>query len=74
MSFYGIGTNQDVPKVYQVWLADNATCEDGGKDVSKPSKSWLVLKDHSKIKEAKKIFGNTTINFTTDGKRHLAGS
>ena len=40
----------------------------------KPSKSWLVLKDPSKLEEAKQLFKNTPINITTDGKRHLGAA
>ena len=37
----------------------------------KPSKSWLILKDHTKLEECQKLFSDSPINITTDGKRHL---
>ena len=40
----------------------------------KPSKSWLVLKDPSKLEETKKLFENSPINITTAGKRHLGAA
>ena len=40
----------------------------------KPSKSWLVLKDPSKLEEAQRLFADSPINITTDGKRHLGAS
>ena len=40
----------------------------------KPSKSWLVLKDRTKLEETKELFKDSPINITTDGKRHLGAS
>ena len=40
----------------------------------KPSKSWLVLKDHTKLEETKELFKDSPINITTEGKRHLGAS
>ena len=37
----------------------------------KPSKSWLILKDPTKQIETEGLFENSTINITTNGKRHL---
>ena len=37
----------------------------------KPAKSWLILKDASKLAEAEEIFRNSPIKITTTGKRHL---
>ena len=34
------------------------------------SKSWIIIKDVTKLEDAKEQFGNS-IKFTTDGKRHL---
>ena len=34
------------------------------------SKSWIIIKDVTKLGDAKEQFGNS-IKFTTDGKRHL---
>ena len=34
------------------------------------SKSWIIIKDLTKLEEVKEQFGNS-INFTTGGKRHL---
>ena len=34
------------------------------------SKSWLIVKDPSKIEEAEKIFGSS-VKITKEGKRHL---
>ena len=38
------------------------------------SKSWLILKNPEKLNEAKVLFGNTAIKFTTEGKRHLGAA
>ena len=38
------------------------------------SKSWLILKDESKLEEAKQLFAGTSIKFTTSGKRHLGSA
>lgn len=40
----------------------------------KPSKSWIILKDPTKIELTQDIFADTTINITTDGKRHLGAA
>ena len=37
-------------------------------------KSWLILKDPNKLEEAKQLFADTNINFTTQGKRHLGAA
>jgi hypothetical protein len=37
----------------------------------KPTKSWLILKDPTKLEETKHLFGNSEIKITTAGKRHL---
>ena len=39
-----------------------------------PKKSWLIIKDPSKLAIAKKIFEKTSINFTTSGQRHLGAA
>ena len=38
------------------------------------SKSWLILKDEKELDNAKRMFANTSINFTTTGKRHLGAA
>ena len=38
------------------------------------SKSWLILKDSNKLEEAKRIFNATSIQYTTEGKRHLGAT
>ena len=40
----------------------------------KPSKSWLIIKDENKLKEAENIFRNSPIQITTTGKRHLGAA
>ena len=35
------------------------------------SKSWLIIKDRTKLETAKQIFGDSNIKFTCEGKRHL---
>ena len=40
----------------------------------KPSKSWLILKDPGKLKEAEDIFKHSPIKITTSGKRHLGAA
>ena len=40
----------------------------------KPSKSWLIIKDESRLEEVETIFRNTTIQITTSGKRHLGAA
>ena len=35
------------------------------------NKSWLILKDPSKLDQAKETFSNTQIKITVEGKRHL---
>ena len=39
----------------------------------KPSKSWLIAKPNL-IEEARDIFKDTGINFTSDGKKHLGAA
>ena len=34
-------------------------------------KSWLILKDASKLDHAKEVFSNSPINLSTSGQRHL---
>ena len=38
------------------------------------SKSWLIIKDNSQLENAKMIFHDTAIKFTTEGKRHLGAA
>ena len=38
------------------------------------SKSWLILKDNNQLEDAKLIFQDTAIKFTTEGKRHLGAA
>ena len=38
------------------------------------NKSWLILKDPSKIQLARDTFQGTAINFTTEGMRHLGAA
>ena len=38
------------------------------------TKSWLIVKEGSKMEEAKSIFAGTAIKFTSEGKRHLGAS
>ena len=40
----------------------------------KPSKSWLVLKSPEKLEECQKLFENSPINITVEGKRHLGAT
>ena len=40
----------------------------------KSSKSWLILKDPAKCEEAKRLFADSPINITCDGKRHLGAA
>ena len=74
----------------QIWLADDAsaggkldqlkTCWENviregerlGYIVNK-GKSWLILKDAGKVEYAKQLF-DSSINITTEGKRHLGAS
>ena len=42
--------------------------------VSKPSKSWLILKDESQVKEAEELFAESPLQITTSGKRHLGAA
>ena len=35
------------------------------------NKSWLILKDPSKLDQVKETFSNTQIKITVEGKRHL---
>ena len=39
----------------------------------KPSKSYLVIKDESKVDYARQLFDGQGIHITTEGKRHLGG-
>ena len=38
------------------------------------SKSWLIIKDPANVELAQQLFANTSINITTDGKRHLGAA
>ena len=38
------------------------------------SKSWIIIKDPAKLQEAQRIFSDSAIKFTTDGKRHLGAA
>ena len=38
------------------------------------SKSWIILKDESKLEQAQRLFSNSAIKFTTEGKRHLGAA
>ena len=38
------------------------------------SKSWLIIKDRTKLETAKQIFGDSNIKFTCEGKRHLGAA
>jgi hypothetical protein len=40
----------------------------------KPSKSWLILKDESKLKQCPELFESSPINITLEGKRHLGAA
>ena len=40
----------------------------------KPSKSYLILKDSSKLQDAKQLFESSPINISVDGKRHLGAA
>ena len=40
----------------------------------KPSKSWLIVKDESKLSEAETIFRDSPLKITTAGKRHLGAA
>ena len=40
----------------------------------KPEKSWLILKDPSKLEECQKLFESSPINITIEGKRHLGAA
>jgi hypothetical protein len=42
--------------------------------VVKPSKSWLILKDESRLQEAQQMFADTHLQITTQGKRHLGAA
>ena len=37
-------------------------------------KSWLILKDSSKLEECKQLFAASPINITIEGKRHLGAA
>ena len=54
---------------------DSVTCE--GRKYGyfvKPSKSWLIIKNETKLEEAETIFQNSPIKITTAGKRHLGAA
>ena len=38
------------------------------------SKSWLIIKDNNKLDYAKEMFYDTSIRYTTEGKRHLGAA
>ena len=38
------------------------------------SKSWLILKDPTKLMETKRLFADTNIKITSEGKRHLGAA
>ena len=40
----------------------------------KPTKSWLILKDASKLDECEELFRSAPINITLAGKRHLGAA
>ena len=40
----------------------------------KPAKSWLILKDPSRLQEAEALFNSSPIKITTSGKRHLGAA
>ena len=40
----------------------------------KPSKSWLIIKDSSKLIETQDLFSDCPIKITTSGKRHLGAA
>ena len=40
----------------------------------KPAKSWLILKDGSRLDECKELFHSSPINITVAGKRHLGAA
>ena len=40
----------------------------------KPSKSWLIQKDHEKLTIAQEIYNDSPIKITTSGKRHLGAA
>ena len=52
------------------------TCEEGRKIgyFVKESKSWLILKDPQLLYEGMRLFANSNINITTEGKRHLGAA
>ena len=42
--------------------------------VVKPSKSWLILKHPESLQAAETLFADTSIQITTEGKRHLGAA
>ena len=87
MAFYALGTTPlantlqiTPPEVHQVCLAliiwwKNVISE--GKKFGylvNEKKSWLILKDHGNLQEAKRLFSNADIKLTTDGQRHLGAT
>ena len=40
----------------------------------KPSKSWIVLKDQTKLEQCQEIFKESPIQITCEGKRHLGAA
>ena len=40
----------------------------------KPKKSWLILKDSTKVEECEHLFASSPINITAEGKRHLGAA
>ena len=80
MLFYGLGVkplldklSQEVSQVKQVWLADDASGA-GTHYYVNESKSWLIIKDRTKLETAKQIFGDSNIKFACEGKRHLGAA
>ena len=97
MAFYGLGTRpilmhlkQEIPAVFQVWYADDAT---GAGQLQELKKWWDVIKDegtkfgyHVKpskswliLKSPEKLeecrqLFGTSINMTLEGKRHLGAA
>ena len=40
----------------------------------KPTKSWIILKDHTKLDECKNLCESSPISITVEGKRHLGAA
>lgn len=38
------------------------------------SKTWLIVKDPAKIKEAEELFNGTDVNITSEGRKHLGAA